>query len=167
MDYVNESTTQVRVIVRKHRFGDEPAHTFILLPGDRCNIPNGAYEAIDNGYRELTADEAQTLANQQGLPPAIAPTLSDEELAKIAAAGGGELQPIVPAQQQIGDGTGVVSAAEAALLSSVAGNPEVEAVEAPPPVDNDHIAEGSERFAEPVVDPAVNDVAPEPVAAAG
>lgn len=64
--YANDRVDAVRVIVRKHIFGDEVPHNFVLLPGESCEIMHGTYVVEDRDYRELTQREFDVLSAKHG-----------------------------------------------------------------------------------------------------
>jgi hypothetical protein len=58
MRFINETTDQVRVVLRRHISGDEPEKNFVLYPGDEVTIQHGTYTTEDV-FRAFEPDELE------------------------------------------------------------------------------------------------------------
>lgn len=61
MIFKNETTDQVRVVVRRHISNDEAEKTYVLYPDQQCEIISGTYVPVDRGYRHFEEGEREAV----------------------------------------------------------------------------------------------------------
>lgn len=188
MRFVNETTDQVRVVVRRHISGDEAPKNFVLYPGDEVTIERGTY-ATDDFYREFEPQEFASWQASKDVDTSPADLTQrdidmqkkaegmhipgSENLPADAKLTTGEMDIAPPVVDIVApkndDGSDMafpslfadegVTLGKPIETTNLIGDPSVEAVEQPP-VDNDHVEEGAEKFeAPPSANPSVNDLA--------